>query len=174
MNMDKNNMKPYVFKHPDYGWLRVLVVDGIPYYCILDVRFIFDKGPKKLYKAIALSTGEVRSFKIVVKPHNKENHNPFFNGKEIGVSRKRKKDITVDYNFCDEQLIADLLNQNNPDESLGFKWITGFVKRVLAHPEVRVLYDAQEAEVVADNSISQPNSIVLSDNTLWINDQVFH
>ncbi len=110
----------------------------------------------------------------MVKPHNKKNHNPFFNCKEIGVSRKRKKDITVDYNFCDEQLIADLLNQNNPDESLGFKWITGFVKRVLAHPEVRVLYDAQEAEVVADNSISQPNSIVLSDNTLWINDQVFH
>lgn len=68
--MVKNNVKPYVFKHPDYGWLRVLVVDGIPYYSILDVGFIFDKGPKKLYKAIALSTGEVRSFKIVAKPHN--------------------------------------------------------------------------------------------------------
>lgn len=39
-------MKPYVFKHPDYGTLRVLVVDGVPYYGILDVRFIFDKEPK--------------------------------------------------------------------------------------------------------------------------------
>lgn len=57
-------MKPYVFKHPDYGTLRVLVVDGVPYYGILDVRFIFDKEPKKLYQAIAISTGEVKSFKI--------------------------------------------------------------------------------------------------------------
>ena len=30
--MVKNDMKPYVFKHPDYGTLRVLVVDGVPYY----------------------------------------------------------------------------------------------------------------------------------------------
>ena len=170
--MVKNDMKPYVFKHPDYGTLRVLLVDGVPYYGILDVRFIFDKEPKKLYQAIAISTGEVKSFKILVKPHKKKNYNPFFYGEEIGVARKRKQDVTVDYSFCDEQLIADLLNLNNPDERLGFEWITRFVKRVLAHPEVRVVYDAHEVEILADNSINQPNSIVLSDNTLWINDQV--
>lgn len=56
-------MKPYVFKHPDYGTLRVLVVDGVPYYGILDVRFIFDKEPKKLYKAIAISSVKSRASK---------------------------------------------------------------------------------------------------------------
>lgn len=30
MNMDKNNMKPYVFKHPEYEW-RVFLINNISF-----------------------------------------------------------------------------------------------------------------------------------------------
>ena len=30
--MDKNNMKPYVFKHPEYEW-RVLTAGGKTFFC---------------------------------------------------------------------------------------------------------------------------------------------
>ncbi len=89
--MVKNDMKPYVFKHPDYGTLRVLVVDGVPYYGILDVRFIFDKEPKKLYKAIAISTGEVKSFKILVKPHKKKTTILSFMARRLGWLVREKR-----------------------------------------------------------------------------------
>ena len=34
-------MKPFYFTHPQYGKLRVVVMDGKIYYCLMDVKNIF-------------------------------------------------------------------------------------------------------------------------------------
>ena len=37
-------MKPFYFVHPQYGKLRVVVIDGKIYYCLMDVKNIFKKS----------------------------------------------------------------------------------------------------------------------------------
>ena len=50
-------MKPFYFAHPQYGKLRVVVIDGKIYYCLMDVKNIFKKSVQKLYETIADSEG---------------------------------------------------------------------------------------------------------------------
>lgn len=173
MNMDKNNMKPYVFKHPVYGPLRVVVMDGVVYYDLDDVSSILKKSPNDLYKAIALSDGELKNFNIVMLPHDKQNTKPFFDNEEMGVARKRKKTVAVDRNFCDGQLVADLVSPDNFYERLAFKWMVGYVKKLLVIPEMLAQHEAQEVEALSDNSIKSPNIIVLRSYGLRINGEYF-
>ncbi len=41
-------MKPFYFTHPQYGKLRVVVIGGKIYYCLMDVKNIFKKSVHKL------------------------------------------------------------------------------------------------------------------------------
>ena len=173
MNMDKNNMKPYVFKHPVYGPLRVVVMDGVVYYDLDDVSSILKKSPNDLYKAIALSDGELKNFNIVMLPHDKQNTKPFFDNEEMGVARKRKKTVAVNRNFFDGQLVADLVSPDNFYERLAFKWMVGYVKKLLVIPEMLAQHEAQEVEALSDNSIKSPNIIVLRSYGLRINGEYF-
>lgn len=50
-------MKPFYFAHPQYGKLRVVVIGGKIYYCLMDVKNIFKKSVQKLYETIADSEG---------------------------------------------------------------------------------------------------------------------
>ena len=54
-------MKPFYFTHPQYGKLRVVVIGGKIYYCLMDVKNIFKKSVQKLYETIADSEGELKS-----------------------------------------------------------------------------------------------------------------
>lgn len=60
-------MKPFYFTHPQYGKLRVVVMDGKIYYCLMDVKNIFKKSVQKLYETIADSEGELKNLNIVMK-----------------------------------------------------------------------------------------------------------
>ncbi len=53
-------MKPFYFTHPKYGKLRVVVIGGKIYYCLMDVKNIFKKSVQKLYETIADSEGELK------------------------------------------------------------------------------------------------------------------
>lgn len=53
-------MKPFYFVHPQYGKLRVVVIGGKIYYCLMDVKNIFKKSVQKLYETIADSEGELK------------------------------------------------------------------------------------------------------------------
>ena len=59
-------MKPFYFAHPQYGKLRVVVIDGKIYYCLMDVKNIFKKSVQKLYETIADSEGELKNLNIVM------------------------------------------------------------------------------------------------------------
>ena len=50
-------MKPFYFTHPQYGKLRVVMIGGKIYYCLMDVKNIFKKSVQKLYETIADSEG---------------------------------------------------------------------------------------------------------------------
>lgn len=50
-------MKPFYFTHPQYGKLRVVVIDGKIYYCLMDVKNIFKKSVQKLYEQLLTRRG---------------------------------------------------------------------------------------------------------------------
>lgn len=59
-------MKPFYFVHPQYGKLRVVVIGGKIYYCLMDVKNIFKKSVQKLYETIADSEGELKNLNIMM------------------------------------------------------------------------------------------------------------
>ena len=65
-------MKPFYFTHPQYGKLRVVVIDGKIYYCLMDVKNIFKKSVQKLYETIADSEGELKNLNIVMVKNKSE------------------------------------------------------------------------------------------------------
>lgn len=66
---------PYIFEHPQYGTLRVVVEEDRIYYDLFDVKEIFLKKPLQLYQVIANSEGELKNFNVVMKPAKKNQHN---------------------------------------------------------------------------------------------------
>lgn len=64
-------MKPFYFAHPQYGKLRVVVIGGKIYYCLMDVKNIFKKSVQKLYETIADSEGGLKNLNIVMMKNMK-------------------------------------------------------------------------------------------------------
>lgn len=77
---------PYIFEHPQYGTLRVVVEEGRIYYDLFDVKEIFLKKPLQLYQVIADSEGELKNFNVVMKPAKKNQHNLFYSDDIMGVA----------------------------------------------------------------------------------------
>lgn len=67
---------PYIFEHPQYGTLRVVVEEDRIYYDLFDVKEIFLKKPLQLYQVIADSEGELKNFNVVMKPAKKSLNDP--------------------------------------------------------------------------------------------------
>ena len=42
-------MKPFYFVHPQYGKLRVVVIGGKIYYCLMDVKNIFYNPQNEMF-----------------------------------------------------------------------------------------------------------------------------
>ena len=66
---------PYIFEHPQYGKLRVVVEEDRIYYDLFDVKKIFVKTAQQLFEVIADSEGELKNFNVVMKPAKKNLHN---------------------------------------------------------------------------------------------------
>ena len=62
---------PYIFEHPQYGKLRVVVEEDRIYYDLFDVKKIFVKTAQQLFEVIADSEGELKNFNVVMKPDRK-------------------------------------------------------------------------------------------------------
>ena len=99
-------MKPFYFTHPQYGKLRVVVIGGKIYYCLMDVKNIFKKSVQKLYETIADSEGELKNLNIVMMKNMKIKYNLFFENQEMGKEEAEAENVNADINFCDEQLEA--------------------------------------------------------------------
>ena len=93
---------PYIFEHPQYGKLRVVVEEDRIYFDLFDVKKIFVKTAQQLYETIADSEGELKNFNVVMKPAKKNQHNLFYSDDIMGVETAgRKKNVAADFNFCD-------------------------------------------------------------------------
>ncbi len=44
------------------------------------------------------------------------------------TSNRRKENVAVDYNFCDEVMVTDMVNPQKPGDKLIAKWLLGFIK----------------------------------------------
>ena len=121
-------MKPFYFTHPQYGKLRVVVIDGKIYYCLMDVKNIFKKSVQKLYETIADSEGELKNLNIVMMKNMKIKYNLFFENQEMGKEEAEAENVNADINFCDEQLVKDLVDRRVAAEKIAAKWVIGFVK----------------------------------------------
>ena len=128
-------MKPFYFAHPQYGKLRVVVIDGIIYYCLMDVKNIFKKSVQKLYETIA--------------------------------------DVNADINFCDEQLVKDLVDRHVAAEKIAAKWVIGFVKSRLNDAENASLFEANGVQEISDNSLILPINVSYGSGYIMINSEVF-
>lgn len=166
---------PYIFEHPQYGKLRVVVEEGRIYYDLFDVKKIFVKTAQQLYKTIADSEGELKNFNVVMKPAKKNQHNLFYSDDTMGVeTASRKKNVAADFNFCDEKVIADLMDADYATEKLAAKWVLGYVKKSLNDPMMSVVHAAQGVAMISDNTILEPINIYMDVNDkLIINDQIF-
>ena len=83
---------PYIFEHPQYGTLRVVVEEDRIYYDLFDVKEIFLKKPLQLYQVIANSEGELKNFNVVMKPAKKNQHNLFYSDDIMGGGSCQQKE----------------------------------------------------------------------------------
>lgn len=166
---------PYIFEHPQYGTLRVVVEEGRIYYDLFDVKEIFLKKPLQLYQVIADSEGELKNFNVVMKPAKKNQHNLFYSDDIMGVeAANRKKNVAADFNFCDEKVVADMVDAEDAKEKLTAKWVLGYVKKNLKDPTMSFIHEAQGVAMISDNTILEPINIYMDVNDkLIINDQIF-
>lgn len=129
-------MKPFYFTHPQYGKLRVVVIGGKIYYCLMDVKNIFKKSVQKLYETIADSEGELKNLNIMMMKDMKIKYNLFFENQEMGKEEAEAENVNADINFCDEQLVKDLVDRRVAAEKIAAKWVLGFVKSRLNDAEM--------------------------------------
>ena len=166
---------PYIFEHPQYGKLRVVVEEDRIYFDLFDVKTIFLKGAQQLYQVIADSEGELKNFNVVMKPAKKNQHNLFYSDDIMGVEAAgRKKNVAADFNFCDETVVVDLMDAEYAKEKLAAKWVLGFVKKNLMDPTMSFIHEAQGVAMISDNTILEPINIYMDvAGRLIINDQIF-
>ena len=166
---------PYIFEHPQYGKLRVVVEENRIYYGLFDVKKIFVKTAQQLYQVIADSEGELKNFNVVMKPAKKNQHNLFYSDEVMGVEAAgRKKNVAANFNFCDEMLVADMVDAECATEKLSAKWVLGYVKKCVNAPEMSMTHAAQGVVMISDNTILEPINIYMDvTGMLIINDQLF-
>lgn len=152
-------MKPFYFTHPQYGKLRVVVIGGKIYYCLMDVKNIFKKSVQKLYETIADSEGELKNLNIMMMKDMKIKYNLFFENQEMGKEETEAENVNADINFCDEQLVKDLVDRHVAAEKLAAKWVIGFVKSRLNDAENASLFEANGVDEISDNSLILPINV---------------
>ena len=160
-------MKPFYFTHPQYGKLRVVVIGGKIYYCLMDVKNIFKKSVQKLYETIADSEGELKNLNIVMKKDMKIKYNLFFENQEMGKEDAEAENVNADINFCDEQLVKDLVDRRVAAE------VIGFVKSRLNDAENASLFEANGVDEISDNSLILPINVSYGSGYIMINSEVF-
>ena len=144
-------MKPFYFTHPQYGKLRVVVIGGKIYYCLMDVKKIFKKSVQKLYETIADSEGELKNLNIVMMKNMKIKYNLFFENQEMGKEEAEAENVNADINFCDEQLVKSRLND----------------------AENASLFEANGVDEISDNSLILPINVSYGSGYIMINSEVF-
>lgn len=81
--------------------------------------------------------------------------------------------VVVD-NFCDEKVVADMVDAEDAKEKLAAKWVLGFVKKNLKDPTMSFIHEAQGVAMISDNTILEPINIYMDvAGRLIINDQIF-
>ena len=126
---------PYIFEHPQYGKLRVVVEEDRIYYDLFDVKRIFVKTAQQLFEVIADSEGELKNFNVVMKPMKKNQHNLFYSDDAMGVEAAgRKKNVAANFNFCDEKLVADMVDAECATEKTGCQVGAGVCEEVCERP----------------------------------------
>ena len=168
-----NVIKPYYFEHPQYGKMRVLTAGGKLFFYMSDLQRVFDKTPKDLYQIVADSEGEVRNFNIVMEPKKEVEFRTFFLDLEMMTSNRRKKNVAVDYNFCDEVMVTDMVNPQKRGDKLIAKWLLGFIKDSLNNKMFVHCYCASGVFLLSDNSEVTPIDVRFNGRILTINDQIF-
>ena len=166
-------MKPYYFEHPQYGKMRVMMVGGKIFFNMSDLQRVFDKTPKELFEIVADTEGELRNFHIVMEPKKEVEFRTFFLDMEMMTSSRRKKNVAVDYNFCDEVMVVDMVNPQKRGDKLIAKWLLGFIKNSLNNKMFVYCYCADGVFLLSDNSEVIPIDVRFNGRVLTINDQIF-
>lgn len=166
-------MKAYFFEHPQYGRMRVIVVGDKIFFNMSDLQRVFNKTPMELFEIVADSEGELRNFHIVMEPKKEGDWKTFFLDMEMMTSKRRKRNVAVNYNFCDEVMVADMVNPQKHGDKLIVKWLLGFIKDRLNCKMYVHCYRADGVYLLSDDSEIIPADVRFNGRVLKINDQIF-
>lgn len=106
-------------------------------------------------------------------PKGATDRKTFFRDAEMMVSCHRKKNVSVDYNFCDEVMVTDMVNPQKRGDKLVAKWLLDFIKCRLKDKMYVHCYAADGVYLLSDNSEVAPIDVRFNGRILTINDQIF-
>ena len=87
----------------------------------MDVKNIFKKSVQKLYQTIADSEGELKHHNIMTMKDMNITYNLFFENQEMGKEEAGAENVNAAINFCDEQLVKDLVDRRVAAEKIAAK-----------------------------------------------------
>lgn len=100
-------------------------------------------------------------------------YNLFFENQEMGKEEEEAENVNADLNFCDEQLVKDLVDRRVAAEKIAAKWVIGFVKSRLNDAENASLFEANGVDEISDNSLILPINVSYGSGYIMINSEVF-
>ena len=153
-------------------WYRMQCYDGTDS-CATVVPIRRYCQVQKLYETIADSEGELKNLNIVMMKDMKIKYNLFFENQEMGKEEAEAENVNADINFCDEQLVKDLVDRRVAAEKIAAKWVIGFVKSRLNDAENASLFEANGVDEISDNSLILPINVSYGSGYIMINSEVF-
>ena len=168
--------KAYVFFHPQYGGLRVVMNDEGLFFSLEDLVASTDIGRDDLFPVLADTEGKV--VEMCVEVHTKRVSKRFkerlFFGESFGNADKVKRNRRLAWRsmiFVDSLALRDITidSSNDLDCKLYYKWVKDFIQPVMEDEGRSFCYECVMMKRVCYNPLDKPIDIRYAADGLYIN-----
>ena len=168
--------KAYVFYHPQYGGLRVVINDEGVFFCIEDLVTITDIGRDTLFPVLADTEGKV--VEMYIEEQTKKVPKAFkqrvFFGEYFGNADKVNRSSKLAWRsmiFVDFQMVRDMTIgcSKDPERKLFYKWVKDFILPVMKDKNRFWDYECVIIDKVCYDPLEKPIDIRYAIDGLYIN-----
>lgn len=165
------NGQGYLFRHPQYGVLRVINTPCGVFYSLEDIMRHYKKSGREVFEAIADSTGMVISCTVKEVAHSKVVI-PFLFHEELGEHTDLKNNTPWERRemFIDMQLVKDLETTLTPEAKLVYRWVHHFVEFIMKLPLCSERYACDGKLKITFSPFGSPMSVIYGEKGLIVND----
>lgn len=166
----------YVFFHPQYGGLRVVINDEGMFICIEDLVTITDIGRDTLFPVLADTEGKV--VEMYIEERTKKVPKAFkqrvFFGEYFGNADKVNRNSRLAWRsmiFVDSQMVRDMTIgcSKDPERKLFYKWVKDFILPVMKDKDRCWDYECVMMERARYDPLKNPMDIRYAIDGLYIN-----